>query len=75
MPTATPVVVVFIAAVLLATVGWFLVPKGAQQVLFRTMVALTIACCYLMWAITYLAQLHPLIAPVRSDVRIGESSL
>ena len=29
--------------------------------LLRTSVVLTLACCYLMWAITYLAQLHPLI--------------
>lgn len=29
--------------------------------LIRTSVALTLTCTYLMWAITYLAQLHPLI--------------
>ena len=27
----------------------------------RTAVLLTLTCCYLMWAVTYMAQLHPLI--------------
>lgn len=29
--------------------------------LIRTSILLALTCCYLMWAITYLAQLHPLI--------------
>src|ERR1700761_4947875 len=28
--------------------------------LIRTSLLLTLTCCYLMWAIAYLAQLHPL---------------
>lgn len=37
--------------------------------LWRSSLILTFACCYLMWAITFLAQLHPLIEPRRSDLR------
>ena len=36
---------------------------------FRSSVILALSMCYLMWAITYLAQLHPLEAPRRSDLR------
>lgn len=49
--------------------AWFLSPKGENQVLWRSSLILTFACCYLMWAITFLAQLHPLIEPRRSDLR------
>ncbi|PRQ70645.1 ATPase, V0 complex, subunit e1/e2, partial [Rhodotorula toruloides] len=41
--------------------GWVSVPKGENQVVIRTSITLAITCCWLMWAITYLAQLHPLI--------------
>ncbi|KAF4512995.1 hypothetical protein G6O67_000318 [Ophiocordyceps sinensis] len=53
----------------LCTASWFLVPKGANQVLWRSSLILSIVSCYLMWAITFLAQLHPLIVPRRSDLR------
>ncbi|RHZ63496.1 hypothetical protein Glove_329g44 [Diversispora epigaea] len=46
--------------------SYFSVPKGPNQTTIRTSVILAIICCYLMWAITYLAQLHPLIKPKRS---------
>lgn len=36
---------------------------------WRSTVILTLAMVYLMWAITYLAQLHPLVQPRRSDLR------
>ncbi len=28
--------------------------------LIRTSILLTLACCYLMWTVTYLSQVHPL---------------
>ncbi|WWC61957.1 V-type proton ATPase subunit E [Kwoniella dejecticola CBS 10117] len=63
--------IVVVAAIVAAigAVGWFVMPKGKNQTLLRTAVLLTLTCCYLMWAITYLAQLHPLIKPRRSDLR------
>ncbi|KIY51706.1 hypothetical protein FISHEDRAFT_31843, partial [Fistulina hepatica ATCC 64428] len=36
-------------------------PKGPNQVVIRTGIMLTLASCYLMWMIAYLAQLHPLV--------------
>ncbi|KAJ2798221.1 H(+)-transporting V0 sector ATPase subunit e [Coemansia furcata] len=45
--------------------------KGmTDPTLWRTCSILSATCCYLMWAITYLAQLHPLIIPKRDDLRI-----
>ncbi len=37
--------------------------------LWRSSLILAIVSCYLMWAIAFLAQLHPLIQPKRSDLR------
>ena len=36
---------------------------------WRSTVILSMAMMFLMWAITYLAQLHPLVVPRRSDLR------
>ncbi|KAK3688483.1 ATP synthase subunit H-domain-containing protein [Podospora appendiculata] len=41
-------------------------PKNS---LWRSSLILSFVSCYLMWAITFLAQLHPLIEPRRSDLR------
>ncbi|CAO1634545.1 unnamed protein product [Parajaminaea phylloscopi] len=49
--------------------SWGLVRKGENQVLIRTAIVLTLVCCYLFWAIMYMAQLHPLIKPQRQDLR------
>ncbi|KND86837.1 putative oxidoreductase YfjR [Tolypocladium ophioglossoides CBS 100239] len=37
--------------------------------LWRSSLILSIVSCFLMWAITFLAQLNPLIVPKRSDLR------
>ncbi|KAK7415613.1 H(+)-transporting V0 sector ATPase subunit e [Neonectria punicea] len=53
----------------LCAVSWFFAPKGENQVLWRSSLILAIVSCYLMWALTFLAQLNPLIQPRRSDLR------
>ncbi|KAI0254987.1 ATPase, V0 complex, subunit E1/e2 [Lactifluus subvellereus] len=63
MASAFPVVLVLFVVAGLMAASWFSVRKGPQQTLIRTSLMLTLACCYLMWAITYLAQLHPLEVP------------
>ncbi|EJP62353.1 hypothetical protein NHJ13051_008242 [Beauveria bassiana] len=55
--------------VAMCTAAWLLAPKGENRVLWRSSLILAIVSCYLMWAITFLAQLHPLIRPKRHDLR------
>ncbi|PKI84872.1 Vma9p [Malassezia vespertilionis] len=40
---------VLVLVVLAGTGGWVTAPKGPNQVLIRTCVLLTLACCYIMW--------------------------
>ncbi|KAJ1772834.1 H(+)-transporting V0 sector ATPase subunit e [Coemansia sp. RSA 487] len=52
-------------------VGVMFAFKGmSDPTLWRTCTILSLSCCYLMWAITYIAQLHPIIVPKRDDLRI-----
>ncbi|PKS11567.1 hypothetical protein jhhlp_003332 [Lomentospora prolificans] len=63
-------VAVVVAALCIAT--YVFVPRffpRETQLLLRSSVILALISCYLMWALTYLAQLHPLVAPKRSDLR------
>ncbi|GBL49554.1 hypothetical_protein [Candidozyma auris] len=62
--------VLFVLAVTVAlcVLSWNFAPKQDQTV-WRSSLVLGLSMCYLMWAITYLAQLHPLEAPKRSDLR------
>lgn len=63
-------VLVIVAALCAAT--YVFVPRffpRDSQLIWRSSLILALICCYLMWAITYLAQLHPLVAPKRSDLR------
>ncbi|KAL4987224.1 ATPase, V0 complex, subunit E1/e2 [Aspergillus falconensis] len=52
-----------------AVAAWVFSPKGENQTLWRSTLILSITSCYLMWAITFMAQWHPLIAPKRADIR------
>ncbi|PWW73502.1 hypothetical protein C7212DRAFT_219912, partial [Tuber magnatum] len=55
--------------VALSAVVWVFAPKGENQTIWRSSLILTFAACYIMWAITFMAQLHPLVMPRRSDLR------
>jgi len=45
-------------------VSYFIPACKADQSLTNLLIWLTVACCWLMWVITYMMQLNPLIAPV-----------
>ncbi|BDD56150.1 H(+)-transporting V0 sector ATPase subunit e [Monascus purpureus] len=60
-----------VVVVIASLAAWVFSPKGENQTLWRSSLILAFAACYLMWAITFLSQLHPLIVPMRSDIRPG----
>ncbi|KAH7120939.1 ATPase, V0 complex, subunit E1/e2 [Dendryphion nanum] len=49
--------------------AWFGSPKGENQTIWRSTLLLSAVSMYLMWVITFLAQLHPLISPIRNNLR------
>ncbi|KAM3586676.1 H(+)-transporting V0 sector ATPase subunit e [Umbelopsis sp. WA50703] len=63
------VIWVFIVCAVTSTASYFAIPKSSNQTVIRTCIILSIACCYLMWAITYMAQVNPIVNPIRSDLR------
>ncbi|KAJ6011959.1 hypothetical protein N7499_013071 [Penicillium canescens] len=69
MANGWSLVIGLIIIVAASVAAWFLSPKGENQTLFRSTLILTFVSCYLMWAIVFLSQWHPLIAPKRADIR------
>ncbi|KAL4979970.1 ATPase, V0 complex, subunit E1/e2 [Aspergillus recurvatus] len=69
MANGWSLIIGLIVVVAAAVAAWVLSPKGENQTLWRSTLILSIASCYLMWAITFMAQWHPLIAPKRADIR------
>ncbi|KAI0908442.1 NAD binding domain of 6-phosphogluconate dehydrogenase-domain-containing protein [Ustulina deusta] len=51
--------------------AWFLSPKGENQTTWRSSLIIAFISCYLMWFITFMAQLHPLIEPRRVNIKEG----
>ncbi|ORY53424.1 hypothetical protein BCR33DRAFT_256 [Rhizoclosmatium globosum] len=50
----------------IGAVGFRMIPPSEDQLIFRTALSLTFVCTWMMWAITYLAQLNPLVYPERA---------
>ena len=59
----------FFGVAILSALAYIFTPKGNDQTVIRTVIIMSLVCCYLMWAITYLAQLHPLIYPKKVGLR------
>ncbi|KAF2125087.1 hypothetical protein P153DRAFT_370412 [Dothidotthia symphoricarpi CBS 119687] len=59
----------FVVVVVFCLAAWILAPKGENQTVWRSTLVLSASAMYIMWAITFLAQLHPLITPVRKGLR------
>ncbi|CCE90722.1 H(+)-transporting V0 sector ATPase subunit e TDEL_0B05930 [Torulaspora delbrueckii] len=62
------VIAAFLVTALISLAVWVFAPKKNQTV-WRSTVILSLSMMFLMWAITYLSQLHPLVMPRRSDLR------
>ncbi|KAI5788334.1 ATP synthase subunit H-domain-containing protein [Geopyxis carbonaria] len=63
---------IFVGLVIVAVASvasYFFAPKGENQTIWRSSLILSMVACYLMWALTLLAQLHPLINPKSSHMR------
>ncbi|KAI5807847.1 ATPase, V0 complex, subunit E1/e2 [Peziza echinospora] len=59
-----------LALVIIASVlAYVFAPKGENQTIWRSSLILAFSAMYIMWALTLLAQLHPLVVPHRSDMR------
>ncbi|KAG0051431.1 H(+)-transporting V0 sector ATPase subunit e [Gryganskiella cystojenkinii] len=63
--------IIFVLAIVVAlsAASYLFTPRGPNQTVTRTALIMTLVSCYLMWAITYLAQLHPLIQPRHKSIR------
>ncbi|KAK5823150.1 ATPase, V0 complex, subunit E1/e2 [Linnemannia elongata] len=60
---------VLAVVVALSAASYLFTPRGPNQTVIRTALIMTLVSCYLMWAITYLAQLNPLLQPRHSKIR------
>lgn len=69
MANGGSIIIGLIITAIASVIAWFLSPKGETQTIWRSSLILSFASCYIMWAITFLAQWHPLIVPRRGDLR------
>ncbi|KIY65162.1 hypothetical protein CYLTODRAFT_73820 [Cylindrobasidium torrendii FP15055 ss-10] len=66
MASILPVFFVLVIIAALMTAAALFVPKGPNREVIRTGLMIALAACYLMWMVTYMAQLHPLVSPTKS---------
>ncbi|KAI5308345.1 H(+)-transporting V0 sector ATPase subunit e [Ascosphaera atra] len=71
MANGWSVIVGLIVTIAANTAAWFFSPKGQDRAVWRSSLILGFSFCYFMWAITFLAQLNPLIEPRRGNLRPG----
>ncbi|KAF7504050.1 hypothetical protein GJ744_002879 [Endocarpon pusillum] len=71
MANGWSIIIGLVFVVLASLVAWFFSPKGENNTVWRSTLILSFASCYIMWAITFLAQWHPLIEPYRNTLRPG----
>ncbi|KAF2155008.1 hypothetical protein K461DRAFT_276188, partial [Myriangium duriaei CBS 260.36] len=69
MANGWSVIIGLVFVLAFSAVSWFAAPKGENQTVWRSTLVLSAFACWLMWAITLLAQLNPLIKPERTDYR------
>mmetsp|Transcript_19306 Transcript_19306/g.49836 ORF Transcript_19306/g.49836 Transcript_19306/m.49836 type:complete len:82 (+) Transcript_19306:54-299(+) len=64
----------FYALGLLTLIGTYTMPSNKDKGLTATLVVLTTVCTWLMWLITFMMQVNPLIYPIM-PVAEGEGEL
>ncbi|EMR10573.1 hypothetical protein PNEG_01278 [Pneumocystis murina B123] len=59
---------VIVVGLILGLISWFAYKQtlDESQRIGRVVLILSLVVCYLIWAITYLAQLHPLLVPQKA---------
>ncbi|CAO1603471.1 H(+)-transporting V0 sector ATPase subunit e [Xanthoria calcicola] len=69
MANGASLIIGLIFIVVISILAYFFSPKGENQTIWRSTLILSFASCYIMWAIVFLAQWHPLIKPANANLR------
>ncbi|KAF2403462.1 hypothetical protein EJ06DRAFT_553771 [Trichodelitschia bisporula] len=71
MANGWSLIIGFVIVALFSGISWVAAPKGDTQTVWRSSLLLSAWACFIMWAITFLAQWHPLIVPINGKLRPG----